>query len=107
MPLSEAGLITIGNHVTITQGVVLITHDGATWVLRDKYPGYGKPGPITILDNCFIGINAIILPNVTIGPNSIVGAGAVVTKDVPPNTVVGGVPARIIKSLFEYEQNLL
>ena len=107
LPLSEAGLIRIGNHVTITHGVVLVTHDGGTWVLRKKYHGYGKPGPITIKDNCFIGINAIILPNVSIGPNSIVGAGTVVTRDVQPNTVVAGVPAKVIRTLEEYEKKLL
>jgi acetyltransferase-like isoleucine patch superfamily enzyme len=49
--------------------------------------------------NVWIGSNATILPGVTIGDGSIVAAGAVVTKDVPPNTVVGGVPARIIKTV--------
>lgn len=107
LPISEAKMISIGDHVTITQGVVLIAHDGGPWVLRHKYPRYGVPGPITIHSNCFIGINAIILPDVSIGPNSIIAAGAVVTKDVPANTVVAGVPARIIKTLDEYEQELL
>ena len=48
--------------------------------------------------------NSIILPNVTIGPNSVVGAGAVVSKDVPPNTVVAGVPARAICTMDEYKK---
>lgn len=57
--------------------------------------------PITIQRNAWIGANATILPGVTIGENSVVAAGAVVSKDVPPNTVVAGVPAKVIKSLDE------
>lgn len=101
---SEPYLISIGNHVTITNGVSFITHDGGVWVLRDEFPDIDYIRPIIIHDNCFIGINAIILPGVTIGPNSIVGAGSVVTKSVSPNSVVAGVPARAIKSLEEYKQ---
>jgi acetyltransferase-like isoleucine patch superfamily enzyme len=107
LPMSEPGIVEIGNHVTITQGVMLVTHDGATWVLRGKYPGHGKPGPITIRDNCFIGVNSIILPGVTIGPDSIVGAGAVVTKDVPPRTVAAGNPCRVLMTLERYEAKCL
>lgn len=55
--------------------------------------------PITIKRNAWIGANATILPGVTIGENSVVAAGAVVSKDVPPNTVVAGVPAKVIKLL--------
>lgn len=103
---SEPWLIEIGNYVTLTYGVTLITHDAASRLFRSTLPGssrYGNRfGPIRILDNCFVGINSIILPDVTIGPNSIVGAGSVVVKDVPPNTVVAGVPARNIATLDEY-----
>jgi acetyltransferase-like isoleucine patch superfamily enzyme len=57
------------------------------------------PGPIHIKKNAWIGAGAIILPGVTIGENAVVAAGAVVSKDVPGNTIVGGVPAKIIKSI--------
>ncbi|MFC1791128.1 acyltransferase [Gemmatimonadota bacterium] len=107
LPFSEPGLLEIGDSVTIPKGVVLVTHDGATRVLREKYPGYGRPGKIAIRSNCFIGVNCTILPNVTIGPDSIVGAGAVVTKDVPPRTVVAGNPAEVIMTLEEYEKKCL
>jgi len=62
---------------------------------------------ITIKDNCFIGARAIIMPGVTIGPNSVVGAGAVVTKNVPPNSVVAGVPAKVMMSVNDYAERCL
>lgn len=104
---SEPYLISIGNHVTITNGVSFITHDGGVWVLRNEHPEIDYIRPIVIYDNCFIGFNAIILPGITIGPNSIVGAGAVVTKNVPPDCVVAGVPAKVVKSLEEFEEQIL
>ena len=55
--------------------------------------------PVVLKRNCWIGAGATILPGVTVGENAIVGAGAVVTKDVEPNTVVGGIPAKLIKRL--------
>lgn len=102
---SEPYLIEIGNNVTITENVKLVTHDGGVSVFRKSYPGLNVYGKICIRDNCFIGTQSIILPDVTIGPNSVVGAGSVVTKDVPPNKVVAGVPARVICDLKTYEQN--
>jgi len=63
-----------------------------------QYTG-DKEGKIIIQDDAWIGAGAIILPNVTIGKGAVVGAGAVVTKDVPPYTVVAGVPAKEIKKL--------
>jgi acetyltransferase-like isoleucine patch superfamily enzyme len=101
---SELYLISIGKHVTITSNVTFITHDGGSWVFRDqtKYKDVIKYGRITIHDNCFIGKQTILMPGISIGPNSVVASGSVVTKDVPPNSVVGGVPARVIKSLEAY-----
>lgn len=101
---SEPYLISIGNHVTISGNVSFVNHDGGTWVFREQegYRDVMKKGRITIHDNCFIGRNSLILPNVSIGPDSVVAAGAIVTKDVPPNTVVAGVPAKPIMSVKEY-----
>lgn len=103
---TEPWLIEIGQRVTLAEGVILYTHDGANRVFRDRLPDSSRWGnrfgTIRILDNCFIGANSIIMPDVQIGPNSIVGAGSVVTNHVPPQTVVAGVPARTICSLDEY-----
>ena len=103
---TEPWLIEIGRRVTLAEGVILYTHDGANRVFRDQLPNSSRWGnrfgTIRILDNCFIGANAIIMPGVQIGPNSIVGAGSVVAKDVPPQTVVAGVPAQMIYTLEDY-----
>lgn len=106
---SEPYLINIGNHVRINEGVTLVTHDGGYWVLRNKCAGYGdrfrysdKFGKIIIKDNVHIGTNAIIMPGVTIGSNVVIACGAVVTHDIPSNTIVGGIPAKVIETLDEY-----
>lgn len=105
---SEPYLISIGNHVRLTKGVKFITHDGGTWVLR----GLGIEnidifGPITIGNNVNIGWNAIILPNVSIGDNCIIGAGAIVTRDIPNNSIAVGVPAKVIESIDTYKEKAL
>ena len=99
---TEPYLVRIGNHCTVTSGVRFITHDGSCWVLRDELANLQDFGPIVVEDNCFIGVNAVILPGVRIGPNAIVGAGSIVTKDVPPGMVVGGVPARVLMPIAVY-----
>ncbi len=104
---TEPFLVSIGNHCTITQGVILLTHDGGTWIFTGEMPSLQRFGRIDIGDNCFIGIRAIVMPNIRIGPNSVVGAGAVVTRDVPPNTVVAGCPAVPICTTDEYREKLV
>lgn len=104
---AEACLIKIGNHCTITAGVSLIVHDGAGWIFTNEIPSLQRFGAIEIKDNCFIGIGATILPNVKIGPNSIVGARSVVKKNVLPGTVVAGNPARQICTIDEYRKKII
>jgi len=104
---SEPFLIEIGDNVTITQNVTFHTHDGGVWVFREKYPFINVFGKIIVGNNVFIGSNTIILPDVTIGDNVVIGTGSIVTKSIPPNVVVAGVPAKIIKTIFDYEKSIL
>jgi acetyltransferase-like isoleucine patch superfamily enzyme len=99
---SEPYLITIGDHVLITAGVRFATHDGAIWVYRESHPDIDRFGPITIESNVYIGTNAILLPGIRIGRDSVIGAGAVVNRDIPPRTIAAGVPARPICSIDDY-----
>lgn len=102
---SEPYLITIGNKVRITDGVRFLTHDGGLWVLRNLKSDMKDAdyfARIKIEDNVHIGWNSIIMPGVTIGENSIIGCGAIVTKSIPKNSVAVGIPARVIESIDEY-----
>lgn len=110
--------LTIGNDVDIAFGVIITTKGGVTIgdrtligyrsqllsanhnipLGKGKFFGAGHTyGPIDIKNDVWIGANTIILPNITIGEGAVIAAGSVVTKDVSPFTIVGGIPARIIK----------
>ena len=101
---TEPYLVKIGNDCTITADVKFITHDGSMGLFRNDIPDLNVFGKIDIKDNCFIGVGSTILYGVTIGPNSVVGAGSVVTSDVPANVVAVGVPARIISNIDKYRE---
>ena len=92
------GSIFIGNNVLIGPNVVLRSSDHSFVSLSEKISEQGvEDGYIIVKDNVWIGSNCVILKNITIGEGSIVAAGAVVTKDIEPYSLVGGVPAKIIK----------
>ena len=102
-------LIKLHNNIMIGAGVRLITHDATFGVLNHLDNGNNmrfpeRVGCIEVMDNVFIGYNATVLPNVRIGSNVIIGACSTVTKDLEPNGVYVGTPARRIGSFDEYVQ---
>lgn len=103
---TEPWIIKIGNNVHITNGVNFVTHDGGTLLYRDQIPDLEITKPITVGNQVYIGNNVTILPGVSIGNNVIIGAGAVVSKDIPDNSVAVGVPARVIKSADDYLEKI-
>ena len=94
------GPVTIGNHVNLAQGITVtaLNHNFADPNKRIDEQGVGTI-PVVIEDDIWIGANAVILPGVTIGHHSVVAAGAVVTKNVPPHSLVAGIPAKVIKQI--------
>jgi acetyltransferase-like isoleucine patch superfamily enzyme len=103
---TEPYLITIGNHVGFASDVTFITHDGGTYVFRhlERYKKVIKYGRITIKDNCVIGERVILLPGVTIGPNSVIAAGSVVSRNVPPGVLAAGNPAKPVMTTHQYAE---
>ena len=101
---SDPKLIKFHNNVIVTSNVTFVNHDIFHLGLNKLGKGnfYYQAGCIEVMDNVFIGCNSTILNNVRIGPNAIIAAGSVVTKDVPPNSVVAGVPARVIATFDDY-----
>lgn len=95
---SHCFLISIGDNCTIAPNVRLIAHDASIY----KVLGVTKISKIIINDNSFIGDSAIVLPGVSIGPNAIIGAGSVVTRNIPSNSVAAGNPAEVIASFDEF-----
>ena len=98
---SEPYLISIGNHVQITNDVAVHTHGGGN-AIRKVHPDFDVFGKVVIEDWAYIGASSQIMPGVTIGEGALVAAGSIVTKSVPPYTVVGGNPAKIICTTEQY-----
>ena len=90
--------ITIGDNVLCGANTLITDGD---WHQND--PRSGEPKPVWIGNNVWLGVNVIVLKGVTIGDNSVIGAGSVVTKDIPPNVVAAGNPCRVIKELVRDE----
>lgn len=98
-------LIRFHNNIAIARGVEFCTHDVVHAVLNRISPEFKfreRIGCIEIMDNVFVGSNAILLYGSRIGPNVIIAAGSVVTKDCEPDSVYAGVPARRIGSFKDY-----
>ena len=94
------GPVTIGSHVNLAQGITItaLNHNFEDSEKRIDEQGVSTSA-VTIEDDIWIGANAVVLSGVTIGHHSVVAAGAVVTKDVPPHSLVAGVPAKVIKQI--------
>ena len=94
------GPVSIGSHVNLAQGITVtaLNHNFTDTEKRIDEQGVSTT-PVVIEDDVWIGANAVVLPGVRIGTHSVVAAGAVVTKDVPPHSIVAGIPAKIIKKI--------
>jgi maltose O-acetyltransferase len=92
------GLISIGDEAVLTDGVRIVAHDASI----KHWMGYSRVGRVDIGRRVYIGVGAILLPGVRIGDDAIVGAGSVVTRDVPSRTVVAGNPAQPIATLEDF-----
>lgn len=103
---TEPYLIHIDDNVICAANVSFVTHDmsvvNIARYLQIPRHDLDKVGPIHLKQNCFVGTNTILMPGCSVGINSIVAAGSVVTKQIPDNEVWGGVPARYIMPIKEY-----
>jgi len=94
------GPVTIGHHVNLAQGITVtaLNHKFENPDIRIDEQGVSTK-PVVIGNDIWVGANAVILPGITIGDHSVIAAGAIVTKDVPPHSLVAGVPAKVIKQI--------
>lgn len=96
-------LIELGNNIDINDNFTILTHDFATFVFRERYNDFvNSSGKVKIGNNIVFGRNVTILKGVTIGDNCIIGAGAIVSKSIPANSVAMGSPAKVVYTLDEY-----
>ncbi len=108
---TEPYLLDIHDNVSVAADVSFITHDISVMNVS-RYLGLNddeqldKVGPIVLYDNCYIGANALLMPSTSVGRNSIVAAGSIVTKPIPDNEVWGGIPAKFIMTIDEYAARL-
>jgi acetyltransferase-like isoleucine patch superfamily enzyme len=100
-------LVTIGDHVTLSAGVRLITHDGGVWVFRDRYPDLEVVAGITIGSNVFVGADSMLLAGSVVESDVIVGARSLVTGHLKSGGIYAGSPARFISNLDSYLERSL
>lgn len=96
-------LVEFGDNIDINDNFTVLTHDFTSFVLRGKYRDYvNSSGPVIIGNNVVVGRNVTLLKGAVIGDNSIIALGSIVTKSMPPNSVIAGVPAHVICTLDDY-----
>ena len=91
------GKIVIGDNCTITYGCIILSHDRSAMHINPDDDGEGE---VIIGNNVYLGVNTVVLRNVHIGDNSVIGAASLVNKDIPPNVVAVGNPIKIVKKLY-------
>lgn len=100
---TRPALVKIGNNVDINRHFKILTHDWGCYVIRGKYHDFiNSGGRVTIGNNVYFGTNVIILKGVTIGDNCIIGAGSIVNRNIPANSVATGNPCRVVCTIDEY-----
>lgn len=103
--ITRPSLVTIGNNCYLNRGLVLLTHDYVSGVMRNVYNDFlNSSGKVVIGNNVGTGYNVTILKGVTIGDNCFIAANSLVTKSMPSNVIIGGIPARILCTLEEYHE---
>lgn len=107
---TEPYLICIHDNVICAASVKFINHDVSVFNMA-RFLGMqrgeiDKVGDIELFDNCFVGAHTILMPNCSVGRNSVVAAGSIVTKHIPDNEVWGGIPARFIMTTDEYAKKV-
>lgn len=104
LTILDVGKVTIGDNAQIAPNVSIYTA-GHPVHPASRNSGYEYGIPITIGNNVWLGGNTVILPGVTIGDNAVIGAGSVVTRDIPPNSIAAGNPCRVIREITEADRN--
>lgn len=106
--LTRPSLITIGSNCSFNENFTLLTHDFVTRVFRNTGRQFvNSSGRVTIGNNVSFGQNVMVLKGVTIGDNCFIGAGSIVSRDIPANSIAVGSPCKVIMSLEEYYQRRL
>lgn len=107
---TEPYLVSIHDNVIVAAGVNFVNHDVSVFnvarLLGLRRGDIDKVGSIELFENCFIGTSTILMPNSSVGKNSVIAAGSIVTKHVPDNEVWGGIPAKFIMTIAEYAKRL-